>query len=408
MTSHDKKEIDLSPATFKETEVLSKFDYPLLLVSTDQFNQKWLLSWADTTEDSQEHLDADNRALIQDSWFVFRVSESRLEQLLNENISLREAILFYESKLYLATSGRPLTDASEIVKWRELKPNTIPLELLPVVDISIAGKSLMPRAKENSVQLESHLYFTKKEKEGIPLELIGPFMDYMQKVLRWASNFVLHGPPKELVIPEKVGLLKLNSIEPGSVRMLTETHDVKGKESTSIMEALNHLKELIENVKTKDDVEKFELNIGREALLNVYYLFRLLQLQKVNMSIKSTSSDGALSSISLPYEEVKGLVGSLESYFKKEESVSELVIRLSDDAIEKLNRPINGQGGWQNLAIALKKQVNLNEKILVLSPKLTERVIRYSQLYGQGGWQGRLEPILKELRSLGVIFSDLR
>lgn len=74
-------------------------------------------------------------------------------------------------------------------------------------------------------------------------------------------------------------------------------------------------------------------------------------------------------------------------------------IELGADALAALRKPIVGEGGFQSLLRTLQAQV-ADANVLVLTPDLTERIARYVHDYGQGGFQGRLESVLEELRKL--------
>lgn len=74
-------------------------------------------------------------------------------------------------------------------------------------------------------------------------------------------------------------------------------------------------------------------------------------------------------------------------------------IELGADALAALRKPIVGEGGFQSLLRTLQAQI-ADVNVLVLTPDLTERIARYVHDYGQGGFQGRLETVLEELRKL--------
>jgi hypothetical protein len=74
-------------------------------------------------------------------------------------------------------------------------------------------------------------------------------------------------------------------------------------------------------------------------------------------------------------------------------------IELSSAAMEALMRPVVGSGGFQSLLRALQSNVSASG-VLALSPSQVERIARYVQSYGQGGFQGRLDAVLAQLTSL--------
>lgn len=81
-------------------------------------------------------------------------------------------------------------------------------------------------------------------------------------------------------------------------------------------------------------------------------------------------------------------------------------IELSSAAIEALMRPVVGSGGFQSLLRTLQSNVGAGG-VLALSPELVERIARYVQSYGQGGFQGRLDAVLTELTSLARALEPL-
>ena len=68
-------------------------------------------------------------------------------------------------------------------------------------------------------------------------------------------------------------------------------------------------------------------------------------------------------------------------------------IQLSEDDINDLNKQdpsTAGDGGFQGLFIKLRGQVDPKTNKLWLDDTDVERIRRYGQQYGDGGWQGRL------------------
>ena len=71
----------------------------------------------------------------------------------------------------------------------------------------------------------------------------------------------------------------------------------------------------------------------------------------------------------------------------------ELIVKLEPDQIEFLQRPLRGQGGYQTLLARL--QANMDGDRLRLTRTDCERVVRYGTRYGQGGFQTRLQSIVR-------------
>lgn len=82
-----------------------------------------------------------------------------------------------------------------------------------------------------------------------------------------------------------------------------------------------------------------------------------------------------------------------------------LRLDMGPDAITALQRPVNGEGGFQNLLRALQRQLTGNE--LVLTPDLVEKIVRYVNRYGRGGFQGRLDTVLTELKQLAMVLQPM-
>lgn len=81
----------------------------------------------------------------------------------------------------------------------------------------------------------------------------------------------------------------------------------------------------------------------------------------------------------------------------------ELAIEITPDLRELIERPINGEGGFQTLMRGLRHGLRHDHirkvSILVMSEATMGRVFRYSTMsQGDGGFEGRLEPLAKAIR----------
>jgi hypothetical protein len=81
-------------------------------------------------------------------------------------------------------------------------------------------------------------------------------------------------------------------------------------------------------------------------------------------------------------------------------------IQLAPAALEALQRPINGSGGFQNLLRRLQSGLDSNG-VLILTPDLAGQVARYVESYGAGGFQGRLETVLGDLVELARVLRPM-
>lgn len=412
MKVKDRREANFTPPEFKKTEILTKFDFPLLLLATEVSGKKWLLSWADSTEkpDDQDELKTYGNSI--DSWFAFPVSKKRINQLLNEDISLREAILFHETTLFLVTSLRPLYDVTDLIEWRELSLDTISEDMLPLMDISIKGKSLMPQSKPNIIRIESHLLSTKESEMGMPLDLIGPYMYYIQKILKEAKNHILQDYPESARKLSRIGKLDLYSVLPGSIKIVADTQDYDKDRNLTPLNAIKLLNNLIEQVKNDKDLTELGLEVGEETLWNTYELMKFLKRRHVNLNLKLVSNYGTELSITIPYREISLIVNKLKPQLSTGASNNKIIIKLSDDAIEKVRKGQKEGGGYQSLFDALDARIDTTRKTMELNYNLIERIIRYYGDYGAGGWQSKLKPliypIVVELRKLGINISDFQ
>lgn len=73
-------------------------------------------------------------------------------------------------------------------------------------------------------------------------------------------------------------------------------------------------------------------------------------------------------------------------------------ILLDDDFVERINRPVNGQGGFQDLLRLLQNGLSGNT-LIIDSEEVAERILRYADQYGEGGFENRLRGIADQIRS---------
>lgn len=65
--------------------------------------------------------------------------------------------------------------------------------------------------------------------------------------------------------------------------------------------------------------------------------------------------------------------------------------------------PSKTDGGFQRLFNALRHQMTQDPPcVTVIDYKQAERIVRYFEKYGGGGWQSKVEPLARQLRELGV------
>ncbi|MFQ6060546.1 MAG: hypothetical protein ACE5KV_04495 [Thermoplasmata archaeon] len=75
-------------------------------------------------------------------------------------------------------------------------------------------------------------------------------------------------------------------------------------------------------------------------------------------------------------------------------------LRLTEEEYEIIVRPVEGQGGFQSLLRTIQSRLSqptlegLEERAFYLSYDEMERLQRYSEQYGEGGFQQRLRVLL--------------
>lgn len=80
-----------------------------------------------------------------------------------------------------------------------------------------------------------------------------------------------------------------------------------------------------------------------------------------------------------------------------------ITIQLTKDEVDiYANKPINGRGGFQTLLKRIAKGLRKSTKSLIISMDDLEKIARYAKNYGQGGFQNRLEPLLREHRRIMI------
>jgi len=70
-------------------------------------------------------------------------------------------------------------------------------------------------------------------------------------------------------------------------------------------------------------------------------------------------------------------------------------VRLTKDMVERLEKPIRGQGGYQQLLRMLASNSKAGDLSVDLST--ARKIIRYVEKYGRGGFQTRLRAVAASL-----------
>ena len=78
----------------------------------------------------------------------------------------------------------------------------------------------------------------------------------------------------------------------------------------------------------------------------------------------------------------------------------EFKAELNEREAEALMRKVNGQGGFQSLLRAMQKAYDRRTGTLTLTADQIERINRYTQQYGAGGFEDRLDGVRRNLPRL--------
>lgn len=73
---------------------------------------------------------------------------------------------------------------------------------------------------------------------------------------------------------------------------------------------------------------------------------------------------------------------------------------LTELEAEAFMRPIVGQGGFQSLLRALRATYEKKTRTLTLDGDQIEKINRYTQEYGAGGFEDRLDGVRRDLPAL--------
>ena len=86
------------------------------------------------------------------------------------------------------------------------------------------------------------------------------------------------------------------------------------------------------------------------------------------------------------------------------EQAVRLVIALSPEEANELQRPVEGEGGFQNMLRTLQARQSGEE--LALTIEDVAKIRQYVNEYGQGGFQDRLSTVLSAFERLSAALSE--
>lgn len=75
-------------------------------------------------------------------------------------------------------------------------------------------------------------------------------------------------------------------------------------------------------------------------------------------------------------------------------------IELNPEEFDALMKPIQGQGGFQNVLGRLQSWADPGTRRVYILVSELEPIVRHATKYGEGGFQDRLRPIADEVKAL--------
>jgi hypothetical protein len=388
----EKESVTADSTTFQNftvKEILQEYDGPLLLVVTSLEGKNWLFKWCDTLEPTKV-----------DKWIAFQISESRLNSLKNDELSLREAVSLFEKEPFYVLETfesifRPLSVKSSF-------PENLPSDYLPSDDISINGKRLSLKSHDfESLTVGMHVFSDNISKKA-PLSIISQLQKIFQHYMTSVAHAIEKHPEERILPPFKDWTgFNLTKVSKGSFKMECFSNSNR-KQTEKLVKACEVLARLSNNLPDKTELE---LLLKSDVLQTVSLLASFVSALDLSISITWASSESPNGFLAIDKRRVEAIINYLES-IQENEVGNSITIELSSEEAEPLKIPVSGDGGWQDLVRKLKSNLTQENKI-TLTPKDVERILRYNYLYGQGGFQKQLDGIAAKLKRIGVPFNIL-
>jgi hypothetical protein len=393
-------------AGFKPGRVLIRYDRPLLQVMVSPRGESWLFNWLESYEDLEPEEPTSEE--FEQTWVAFRVSESRLSDLEKDRVGLRDTVLAAEHQVYLVTGLDPLHPE----QVRAVPVGKLPTAGLPRPGLTIHGrdstKSLGPVPLPSKVDLNFRLSAEEITKGQLPFSISGLFQDRFQRWASAAAHFAFDPSPRAVELTYPAGdwaSIRESASGTGSFRIEAVAQG-EPFELDRLDEVLTFLQQLVDSRTASVPEDDLARGIGRSGAFALLSLLHFVMLSKVSVDLLWSfgSSEG---SIKLDQRVARSIAARLRKGQAKIESNARLSIPLTGDEAAKIRLPVAGVGGLQDLLRGLQKQLDKND-VLSVTPSQIERILRYSQSYGSGGFQGRLQGVLVELKRLGASLSTLR
>jgi hypothetical protein len=392
---------------FTAARVLARYDHPLLQEMLSPRGESWLFNWLESDEDVDSDTQPDRDVVH--SWVAFRVSQERLAAIESDKVSLRDAILAAEHQLYLVMGTSPLRPT----QIRAVPGGELPIGGLPTAGLTIHGKensdSLSPTIESRKLAFDFRLSAESISKGELPFGISGIFQDRFQRWISATAHHAYDPTPRAYELTYQArDWSNVSELATGTGSFtISATADGEPYQLDRLDESLTYLQRLVATPKPGTQLQAdLAKGGGRSGAFALFSLLHFVMATEVSVEIGWVrgSTEGK---IRLNPAVATAIVSRLQGERRKIESDARLTIPLSPEELEKIRLPVVGEGGLQSLLRALQKQIGPDGRLSV-TPAQIERILRYSQSYGSGGFQGRLQGVLVELKRLGASLSSLR
>jgi hypothetical protein len=381
-----------------------------------QHDGRWLVTWRAGGRLSVPHSVPPELSGVE-KWFAIPLSELRERQIVDGHISLREAMAFSEWDSYLLEGNDPLNPT----QWSEVPYSSLPEALTPKGDVTVGGRALpdlSASAEETALEVRLHLVPGVGSDETPSFATVGPIQESFQRFVSWTARWLRSnvGLPPAITRSDwaAIGFAKYQL---GTGLIVGRAATSEQKEREAILSALDELKLSTELSLAGHGQRDIPAHIGVRAVEALLGLFDQVESSRVSISVRWRAAAGEGCVLIAPTMAAPA-ASALESG-RDEPAVAlndaPVLVRisLSADALSALNREADPQkGGLQKLIVDIRNQVVERRPngvcVLVLTAPQVEKVVRYVQAYGQGGFQDRLLPVYQALYRLGVAFGGLR
>jgi hypothetical protein len=408
-------------ARLEVSQVLSEYVVPVLFLAVDPQADSsnwrhWLINWRKGGPLSARGAVPPELAGTE-SWIAVQLSERRRLQIVEEHISLRESILLSEKNLYILEGPDPLQPTSV----ERIRPFEIPPAFLPTAEVSVFGNAIPFPAElkgDGTIQVLVHIVPGGESPVHPTWAISAPIQECISRYVSRAARGILDpstsgGPGSDRIIPaaDWAGMSLVHASQ-GTLVLVGQSSEVESGQLHSIETALNRLKSIAEGGLDQSSAVALQAEIGREGLASLFALTDLLHQLDVSVSLRWRS--GAAESFAMigdaiakrTYDRLNDHLAAQAILLAAQAAV--IVVRLTGADADLLRRPVDPQaGGHQALIAALQGQLD-QENVLRIRPDQIEKVVRYVQDYGQGGFQDRLRPVYLAIYELGLSFVGLR